>query len=96
MDTEEKKWAGRSLVSDNHVTSVRKTRKGVVMEVRQRAGINRGLLKVKVPQTLKKKEWSAADVVSMQEALRSVSQHPRKQTVPIILALKVRVSRSEG
>lgn len=96
-DTEEKKHAGRSLVADNNVTSVRKTRKGLVMEVRRRAGINRGLLKAKVPQTLKKNNNGGLRMyVSMQKALSSVSQHPRNQTIPIILALKVKLSRSEG
>lgn len=77
MNTEEKKWAGRSLASDNNVTSVRKMRKGIGMEVRQRAGINRGLLQAKVPQTLKKKMNGGLGMyVSMQEFSFSASQKP--------------------
>lgn len=97
MNTEEKKWTGRSLASDNNVTSVRKMRKGIVMKVRQRAGINRELLQAKVPQRLKKKMNGGLGMyVSMQKVLSSVSQHPRNQTILIILALKVKVSGSEG
>lgn len=79
MNTEEKKWAGRSLASDNNVTSVRKMRKGIVMKVRQRAGINRELLQAKVPQRLKKNEWRAGDVCQHAEGPEfsfSASQKP--------------------
>lgn len=48
------------------------------------------------PKIEKKMNGGLGMYVSMQKVLSSVSQHPRNQTILIILALKVKVSGSEG